>query len=284
MPRLPLPALKPLLVRALAEDLGRGDLTTRCLEIHGRAEARLLAQAPGVASGLALLQPLFALLDRRIRVRLLARDGARVRPGQVLAVLDGPTPSLLAGERTALNLVMHASGVATLTRRYVDAVRGTKAVILDTRKTLPGLRLIEKHAVAMGGGRNHRLGLHDQVLIKNNHLACLGHGIAGAVAQARERAGRAFIEVEARSLKDALAAAGARPDAVLLDNFSVPALRAAVRAIRKRFPRRPLLEASGGITLETLRAVARTGVDRISVGALTHSAPALPMALRLTPR
>ncbi len=288
MPRSPQPLLKslrPLLVRALSEDLGRGDITSRLLEMHGTAEARIVAQARGIACGLPFLSPLFALLDRRIAVRLLCRDGARVRPGQTLAVLAGHTPALLAGERTALNLLMHCSGIATLARRHVDAVRGLKVTILDTRKTLPGLRALEKYAVDVGGGTNHRMGLYDQVLIKNNHLACLGHGIAGAVALARERLSpRACVQVEARALREALAAAGAGADIILLDNFTVPALRAAVRAIRARFPRKPLLEASGGITLASLRTVALTGVDRISVGALTHSAPAFPMAMRLSPR
>jgi len=282
-PRLDPKALRPLLVRALAEDLGRGDLTTSALEIHGEAEARVLAQAAGVAAGLPLLEPLFHLLDRRIRVRLLARDGSAVRPGQALAVLTGPTRALLAGERTALNLLMHCSGIASLTRRFTQAARGTRAKVLDTRKTLPGLRAIEKYAVASGGGTNHRMGLHDRVLVKNNHLACLGGGIAGAVRQARARA-RGPVEVEARTLAEALAAAEAGADVVMLDNFPPRALRRAVRDLRKRFPRRPLLEASGGITLATARAVARSGVDRISVGAITHSAPALPMAMRLVPR
>ncbi len=285
MPQPPIKPLRPLLVRALAEDLGHGDITSRLLEIHGTAEARIIAQDRGIVSGLPFLSPLFALLDRRIAVRLLCRDGARVRPGQTLAVLTGHTPALLAGERTALNLLMHCSGISTLTRRHVDAVRGLKVTILDTRKTLPGLRALEKYAVDVGGGTNHRMGLYDQVLIKNNHLACLGHGIAGAVALARERlTPRAPVQVEVRSLGEALAAAGAGADIILLDNFEVPALRTAVRAIRARFPRKPLLEASGGITLPSLRAVARTGVDRISVGALTHSAPAFPMAMRLSPR
>ncbi len=282
MRRLPPDLDRPLLIRALAEDLGHGDLTTRALGLKGAAEARLLAQAPGVACGLPLLEPILSLLDPRARVRLLCRDGRAVRPGQVLARVSATAPALLAGERTALNLLMHLSGIATLSRRFADAVRGTRAVVLDTRKTLPGLRHLEKYAVACGGATNHRMGLHDGILIKNNHLALLGRNGAEAVRRARGHG--VPVEVEARTVAEALEAAAAGADLILLDNFSPAALAKAVRTVRKRHPRRLLLEASGGITLATVRAYARTGVDRISVGALTHSAPALPMALRLTAR
>ena len=285
MPRPPsLASVRPLLIRALAEDLGHGDLTTRALDLTGKAEARLIAQAPGVACGLPLLAPLFRLLDPRARVTLVSRDGRSVKPGQVLARVSASASALLAGERTALNLLMHLSGIATLSGRFVRAVRDTRAVVLDTRKTLPGLRHLGKYAVACGGASNHRMGLHDGILIKNNHLALLGGDAAGAVRKARGHGVRAEVEVEARTLTEALEAAGAGADIVLLDNFPPPALARAVREIRRRHPKRPLLEASGGITLATVRAYAKTGVDRISVGALTHSAPALPLALRLEAR
>ncbi len=281
-PALPLDLVRPFLIRALAEDLGHGDLTTRALGLTGRAEARLIAQAPGIVCGLPLLEPLFSLLDPRTRVTLLSRDGRAVRPGKVLARITATAPSLLAGERAALNLLMHLSGIASLSSRFVRAVRGTGAVVWDTRKTLPGLRHLEKYAVACGGATNHRMGLYDGVLVKNNHLALLGEDVAEATRRAQRQGVR--IEVEARTLAEALAAAGAGADIVLLDNFTPAKLAKTVRAIRQRHPRKPLLEASGGITLATARAYAKTGVDRISVGALTHSAPALPLALRLTPR
>lgn len=270
--------------RALEEDLdGAGDLTTQALiPDQTMGKARLIARETGVICGL----PIAELVGRRLSGAVAAawhvRDGARVTAGTILGELHGPISAILTAERTILNFLQRLSGVATLTRRFVEAVQGTRCVILDTRKTTPGWRLLEKYAVRCGGGRNHRLGLYDGILIKDNHLAVLAeHGISlrEAVRRVRERFGqRVPVEIEADSLDQVAAALQAGPDMVLLDNMDVFALRQAV-ALRNEMAPHILLEASGGITLANVRAVAETGVDRISIGALTHSAPALDIAL-----
>jgi nicotinate-nucleotide pyrophosphorylase (carboxylating) len=270
--------LEPLVSRALAEDLGSGDLTTQATVPAGtRARARITQKQPGVLFGVDAAELTFALLDPGARFVRLAQEGVWRDGGPVLEI-EGAAAALLSAERTALNLLQRLSGVATLTARYVEAVRGTRARVLDTRKTTPGLRLLEKAAVAAGGGTNHRVGLFDAILIKENHAAMAG-GVGEAVRLARAAAPDVPLEVECRTAEevDEALAVGARR--LLLDNMSP----ARMRAIVERVGDRAELEASGGIDLETIRDVAETGVHFISVGALTHSAPSLDLSLLLEP-
>lgn len=285
-----------LLIRlALLEDLGdRGDLTCQALiRPEDRAAVNVVARKPGILAGSPIGRMVFQQLDASIQWEAHQVDGERVNRGDVVATVRGPLASLLIGERTMLNFLTHLSGVATLTGKFVDAVAGTSARILDTRKTLPGYRRLAKYAVRCGGGTNHRMGLYDGVLIKDNHLAAwtARASIASAVETARAASPPGVsIEVEVDSLDQLRDALAGRPDIVLLDNMDVPLLREAV-AIRDAFlaatgapgdsvgkKKAILLEASGGVTLETVRAIAETGVERISVGGLTHSAPALDLA------
>lgn len=268
---------------ALREDLGRdGDITTRVMVEPGRTGcAAIVARQAGVIAGLDAAREAFAQVDPRLRFVTAVRDGARVRPGRVVARVRGPLRSILTAERTALNFLQQLSGVATLTRAFVDRVRGTGAAIYDTRKTAPGLRVLQKRAVAAGGGRNHRTGLFDAALVKENHLAAAGAAdLAVRIRRLRRRA--RFVQIEAQSIGEARRFADLPVDSILLDNFSPAVLARAVRAIRTR-NRRVRLEASGGVRLANVRRIARTGVDRISVGALTHSAPALDLSLDLEP-
>lgn len=263
--------------QALAEDLGtRGDLTTDAtVPAHAMAAATFGARREGVIAGLAVAEAAFQAVDPRVVFKAEARDGDRVAAGAVVARVAGPARALLSGERVALNFLCHMSGIATLTRRYVDAVAGTRARIADTRKTTPGLRAFEKYAVRCGGGSNHRSGLHDAILIKDNHIVAAG-GVAAAIAAARAHAGHMVkIEVEVDDLATLAIALEQPIDAVLLDNMDTATLRKAVGMVAGR----ALTEASGGVTLETVRAIAETGVDLISVGALTHSAPILDLGL-----
>jgi nicotinate-nucleotide pyrophosphorylase (carboxylating) len=262
---------------ALHEDLGRaGDLTTEAIVPAGRrGEAKLVAREPGVISGTLVVERVFALLDARVDVRLAVEDGAQVDRGTLVATIAGPLRAILTGERTALNFISHLSGIATATARLVELVAGTRATIVDTRKTTPGLRALEKAAVRDGGGANHRFGLDDAILIKDNHVAIAG-GIAAAIEAARARAGHLVkIEVEVDTPAQLDEALAARADIVLLDNFSPEQLRVAVA----RTAGRALLEASGRIDATTVRAVAESGVDLISSGALTHSAHILDLGL-----
>jgi nicotinate-nucleotide pyrophosphorylase (carboxylating) len=273
---------------ALEEDLGgRGDLTSLAVVPADRAgRAALVARSPGVVAGLPAARQTFAAVDPAVSFEEHVADGAAVAPGDVPAVVAGPMRSILTGERTALNFVQRLSGVATATRRYVEAVAGLPCRVLDTRKTTPGWRLLEKYAVRCGGGHNHRMGLGDGVLIKDNHLAAVGggpHAIAEAVRLSREKYGTTFpLEIEVDDLDQLDAALAARPDMVLLDNMPPDVLR---EAVRRRDAAAPgvLLEASGGVNLKTIRAIAEAGVDRVSVGALTHSAPALDIGLDYQP-
>jgi nicotinate-nucleotide pyrophosphorylase (carboxylating) len=261
--------------RAFAEDLP--DITSEA--IFGKEErgaARFLVKAEGVIAGLGVLETVFRMLDPAAEVVLKCEEGARVKPGDVVAEARASVIALLSGERTALNLLQRASGIATMTRRYVDAVAGTGARIHDTRKTAPGLRALDKHAVRAGGGRNHRVGLFDMFLVKNNHIDRAG-SIANAVAHIRAKEMPQPLMVEVRNMKELDEALALAPDFILLDNMTPDELREAVRRTAGRVP----LEASGGITLETVRAVAETGVDRISVGALTHSVTALDISMRI---
>jgi nicotinate-nucleotide pyrophosphorylase (carboxylating) len=259
----------------LAEDVGSGDVTTRALlDEDATCKGVVLAKEPGVVCGLAIATAVFAELG--VGFEPLVAEGANVERSPI-AEVDGPARGVLSGERLALNLIGRLSGIATLTRRYVDAVEGTGATILDTRKTTPGLRALEKHAVATGGATNHRFGLDDGVLVKDNHLR-LTDGIAPAVAALRA-ATDLPIEVEAESLDQVREAVEAGADAILLDNMSTGELRQAVVLVAGRAK----LEASGGVNLDTVRAIAETGVDFISVGALTHSAPSLDVSLEVLP-
>jgi nicotinate-nucleotide pyrophosphorylase (carboxylating) len=274
-----LPAVKALVESALAEDIGRGDLTTLLtVGENVRARATIVAKQSGVIAGLPLVRNVFRVVSGdAVDVTALVADGDSVRVGTVVASLVGPARDLLAGERLSLNMLQHLSGVATLTRRYVEAIAGTKARIIDTRKTTPGLRVLEKYAVRVGGGWNHRSGLDDGVLIKDNHIVAAG-GIRKAVERARSAAPHTVrIEVECTDLAEVDEALAAKADAILLDNMTVETMAKAVRRVNGR----ALLEASGGVTLETVRAVAETGVDLVSVGALTHSAPALDLSMKV---
>jgi len=271
-------ALQQVIETALAEDVGRGDLTTDGLFEPGVAcSAEILLKEPGVVAGIHAADAVFRALDSTVDVELATDDGELVDdPPAVLARLDGPVHALLTGERTALNLLGRLSGIATSARRYVDAVAGTGAVILDTRKTTPGLRALEKEAVRAGGGRNHRFGLDDAILVKDNHLR-----VAGSITTAIERLRAASalpIEIEVETLDGLREALAAGAEWILLDNMPPELLRQAV-AITAR---RATLEASGGVTLDTVRAIAETGVDFISVGALTHSARSLDVSLEVT--
>ena len=263
--------------RALEEDIGSGDVTTECtVPTELWLSGRLIARAPGVIAGLEIASLVFAQLDERVQFEILVMDGKAVKPMQELARVSGPGRALLTGERTALNLLQRISGIATQTRRYVEAVRGTQAVILDTRKTAPGLRALDKLAVRLGGGQNHRAGLYDMVLIKNNHIAAVGGNLAETVARIREGDPKQrLVEIEVRDLDQLHQVLQLDVDRILLDNMPAYQLREAVAMTAGRVP----LEASGGITLENVAEIARTGVDFISVGALTHSVQALDISL-----
>ncbi|SPU55777.1 Nicotinate-nucleotide pyrophosphorylase [carboxylating] [Brevundimonas vesicularis] len=282
MRRLPEVLIEPVVRLALAEDLGRaGDVTgMACIPKDARMKAAFAARKPGVLAGIDCVRLAVLAMDPKASVDLRLRDGDAFEAGEVLAVVEADARAFLSAERTALNLVGRLSGVATLTRTYVEAVAGTKARIADTRKTTPGLRALEKHAVACGGGINHRFGLDDAILIKDNHVAVCG-GVAEAVRRAKAFAPHLMkVEVEVDGLDQldavlALIDEGAAPDVIMLDNFSLDDLRAAVARVAGRI----VLEASGGVDLTTVRGIAETGVDVISVGALTHSAPVLDIGL-----
>lgn len=277
--------IRPVVRMALAEDLGRaGDVTAAaCVPEGSRMRARFAARQPGVAAGLACVRIALEEMDAGAAIAFNAADGETFEAGDVLAEAEGDARAFLSAERTALNLLGRLCGVAALTRRYVRAVEGTDVRIADTRKTTPGLRALEKHAVRCGGGVNHRFGLDDAVLIKDNHLA-VGGGVEAAVRAARAHVGHLTkIELEVDGLDQfrqalALVDAGVGPDVVMLDNFTLADLAEAVR-LRNASGASLMLEASGGVDLQTVRAIAETGVDVISVGALTHSAPVLDIGL-----
>ena len=274
---LPAILIEPVVRAALAEDLGRaGDVTAAaCIPAGTRWTAVFAARQAGTIAGLNCARLAMTTLDPEARFTAHVEDGDTVAAGTVLAEVEADARAILSAERTALNLLGRLSGVATLTRAYVDAAAGTGARIADTRKTTPGLRALEKHAVAMGGGLNHRFGLDDAILIKDNHIAVCG-GVGEAIRRARARAGHLMkIEVEVDGLHQLDEALAERPDVVMLDNFSLDDLRTAVA----RTKRQVVLEASGGVNLDTVAAIAATGVDVISVGALTHSAPSLDIGL-----
>jgi nicotinate-nucleotide pyrophosphorylase (carboxylating) len=282
--KVPVNKVKQIVSTALGDDLASGDVTTESLvpfALEGKAS--ILVKRDGVLAGMDVAKEVFRQVDPSLHFKALVKDGAKVRKGDVVATVEGKVASILKAERTALNFLQHLSGIATETARYVDAVSGTKAIITDTRKTIPGLRLLEKYAVRAGGGHNHRLNLGDGVLIKDNHLVALrssGVGLGDAVKKARQRAPRAMkVEVEVESVKQAQEALSAGADIIMLDNMNVKDMRRVVKLVQGR----ALLEASGGITLDNVRSVAEAGVDLISVGALTHSAKALDISLEVEP-
>lgn len=268
-----------LIRAALEEDVGAGDWTTLwTVDPDRRAEAHIVAKGDGVLAGVEVARRVFAHVDPGLAVDAEIADGEPVQAGRHVLSMRGAARSILTGERVALNFLQRLSGIATLTRRYVDAVQGTGAVILDTRKTTPGLRALEKEAVRAGGGSNHRFGLFDMVLIKENHVAAAG-GIEAAVDRVRTRNAEGLrVEVETRDLSEVDQALRAGVDRILFDNMPHATLSAAVERVRAA-GNRTETEASGGVSLETVRAIAETGVDYISVGALTHSAPALDLSL-----
>ncbi len=277
--------LQDTVARALAEDVGAGDLTSAATVPAGaRARARIVQKAPGVAFGLEAVEEAMRQCGVEHVDKLVVEGQWRDAVPTEVASASGPATALLAAERTALNFLGHLSGVATLTARFVDAVAGTGARILDTRKTTPGLRALEKAAVAAGGGHNHRLGLHDAILIKENHIALAG-SLAKAVHGARGAHPELPVEVEVRNLDETAYALGTGADRLLLDNMDLDALRGAVKLRDENAGGTggPTLEASGGVDLNTVRAIAETGVDFISIGALTHSAPSLDFSLLLEP-
>lgn len=265
---------------ALREDIGSGDLTSlSVIPATAQIEGRFVMREAGVVCGLPVIREVFGQIDPAIEVGYAVDEGSRVEAGTTIATVRGPARGILSGERVALNLVQRMSGTATATARYVDAIKGTKARILDTRKTTPGLRALEKYAVRVGGGTNHRFALYDGVMLKDNHLALLasqGIGLAEAIRRAQAAVGPMVrVEVEVENIADAIVAAEAGASMILLDNMSPADMAEVVCALNGR----ALLEASGGITLDTVRAVAESGVDFISVGALTHAARALDIGL-----
>lgn len=269
---------------ALAEDIGRGDLTTRATVRPGLlARGNFLAKQDLVLAGLEVADVVFSVFNPHIQIESTASDGDEVKAGKVFARVTGEAQLLLTAERTALNFLQRLSGIATVTRQYVDAIAGTNAKIVDTRKTTPGLRMLEKYAVTCGGGHNHRLGLDDGVLIKDNHIALAGN-VSEAVRRAREITGHLHkIEVEVSNFEQLREALRAKADIVMLDNLTPEQVREAIAILNQHEPhdRRTLTEASGGITLANVRAYAEAGVDLISIGALTHSAPAVDISFKL---
>ncbi len=265
--------------RALAEDIGTGDITTLAtVESDAKAQGVILCKQAGVLAGIRVAKEVFLQIDSNLEFEILCEDGARIKKGDELAKIKGVSSSILIAERTALNYLQHLSGIASLTYEFVQAVHGTKAKILDTRKTTPGMRLLEKYAVVAGGGENHRMGLYDMIMIKDNHIVAAG-SISKAVNSCLQYQGRLKIELECKTLKqlrEALEVNGV--DRIMLDNMSIETMRKAVEIVAGTVE----LEASGGINLSTVKKVADTGVDFISVGALTHSAKALDISLEIS--
>jgi nicotinate-nucleotide pyrophosphorylase (carboxylating) len=275
---IPANIITEIVSRALAEDLGAGDITSLAtIPAEAKCQAEIVAKAEGIIAGLEVARAVFSALEAAVTFTAVGADGSKIKPGQVIARIAGPTHAVLAGERTALNFLQRMSGIATLTAQYVAAVAGTKTQILDTRKTAPGLRLLDKYAVRMGGGKNHRIGLFDGVLIKDNHIRAAG-GIQQAVTHARATAHHLLkVEVETQSLTQVEEALAASAEVIMLDNMSLEQVREAVDLIADRAK----TEVSGGITLETVCAYTECGVDYISVGALTHSVTALDISLEI---
>ncbi len=280
MELLPKEEIQRVVKLALAEDVGSGDATTLAtIPANAMAEAKMVAREPLVVAGLEIAIETYHQVFPGLQIRRVAADGVAVEKGGTLLKIEGPAQAILTGERVALNFVQRLSGVATLTAKFVEAVRGTNTQILDTRKTTPGLRLLEKYAVRCGGGKNHRIGLFDMILIKDNHLAALSNeppsAVVAAVARARQKFPSLKVEVEADNLEQVKQAVEAGADFILLDNMTLADMRSAVALVKGRAK----LEASGGVNLQTIGGIAATGVDFVSVGALTHSARAVDIAL-----
>ncbi len=268
---------KGIVAAALAEDLGSGDRTTDSVLLDETGKAEIIAREEGIVAGLAVAREVFAQIDGRIQFKALLRDGERLRQDDRLVLLHGPLAGILTGERVALNFLQHMSGVASATSRAVESIRGTAARIVDTRKTTPGLRILEKYAVRIGGGENHRFNLSDMVLIKDNHIRCAG-SITEAVARVRRRCGFTVkIEVETTTLQEVHEALMSGVEGIMLDNMTPEIMREAVRLIDGR----ALVEASGGITPDRIKDVAATGVDLLSLGYLTHSVRSLDLSLEV---
>jgi nicotinate-nucleotide pyrophosphorylase (carboxylating) len=271
---------------ALQEDIGRGDLTGGVLlDASRQATAQLLVKRDGVLAGVQWLEVVFGKLDPAAQVQYLAADGERLRAGAIAATVTCSATALVAGERTALNLIQRLCGIATLTGRFVDAIEGTRAMVFDTRKTTPGLRAFEKYAVRCGGGANHRMGLYDEMMIKENHLRLGGFTLTEAISRLRQANPGVRLTAEAETVDQAREPIKAGADVVLLDDFSLEEIREVVgiRGTSDEAVRRCQLEVSGGVTLDTVRDYATTGIERISVGALTHSAMALDLSLKVIP-
>jgi nicotinate-nucleotide pyrophosphorylase (carboxylating) len=265
--------------RALLEDVGDGDLTAALIPEHTAKRAHVISREHATLCGTAWFDEVFKQLSPAIHVEWQVRDGERMAPNQTICRLEGPARSLLTGERTALNFVQTLSGTATVTRQYADAIDGTGCRILDTRKTIPGLRLAQKYAVRCGGGTNHRIGLFDAILVKENHIIAAG-SIAAAVAHARKLAGKRMVEVEVETLDELQQALATDIDRILLDNFTRADMLQGVKTARARSDRKVELEASGNMTLQTIRSVAETGVDFISAGSLTKHVRAVDLSMR----
>jgi nicotinate-nucleotide pyrophosphorylase (carboxylating) len=276
------PQVKRLIAQAIAEDLGHEDVTTKLLIAKNQqGKASLVAKAKGIMAGIEVAKQVLLKIDPELKIAILIEDGTEIKPGDIVAKIEGRVASIVKAERVALNFLQHLSGIATETNHYVQAVKGLPVQITDTRKTTPCLRALEKYAVRVGGGKNHRMHLGDGILIKDNHLAALhrqGLNIKEIVIKARQKAPPELkIEVEVKTTQEAIEAVEAGADIIMLDNMGLEEMRQAVQLINGR----ALIEASGGITLDGIRAVAETGVDLISIGALTHSAKALDISLEL---
>ena len=276
------PQIKRLIAQALAEDLGHGDVTTEGLIPRTKqGKASIVVKAKGIIAGAEVAKQVFLKVDPELKIATLIEDGNEIKPGDIVAKIEGRVASILKAERVALNFLQHLSGIASETDRYVQAIKGLPVKITDTRKTTPSLRALEKYAVRVGGGKNHRMHLGDGILIKDNHLAALhrqGLSIKEIVAKARQKAPQELkIEIEVKSTQEAVEAVEGGADIIMLDNMGLEDMRRAVKLIKGH----ALIEASGGITLDRVRTVAETGVDLISIGALTHSAKALDISLEL---
>ena len=278
--------IKELVVAALKEDIGEGDITTESCAFQKRnVKARIIAKQCGIIAGLEIARAVFEILDNKIKFKSLIKDGIEVKKGNVIAELSGPVTPILAGERTALNFLQRLSGIATLTREYVEKVKPYRARILDTRKTTPGLRDIEKYAVSVGGGQNHRMGLYDMVLIKDNHLKIENKNIKELVQSVRKKIPKNVkIEIEVENLSQVKEAFQSEVDIIMLDNMNIQTIKKAVSLIQnsklktRNFPE---IEVSGDVSLDSVEKIAECGVDRISVGKLTHSAEAMDISLRI---
>jgi nicotinate-nucleotide pyrophosphorylase (carboxylating) len=277
-----MPQIEELISEALDEDMPVGDITTDALiPPHTKGKASFISKSSGTLAGMEIAKMVFLEVDPFLKFSVFFQDGAHIKPKDILATAEGDFAGILKAERTSLNFLQHLSGIATTTAQYVEAVRGLPVKILDTRKTVPGMRILEKYAVSVGGGQNHRMNLSDMVLIKDNHIAVLrkqGFGIKEIVRQARSHVKKDIkVEIETTNPEDALEAARAGADVVMLDNMDLAGMRRAVKLVSHT----ATMEASGGVTLNTVRGIAETGVDWISVGALTHSAKALDISLNI---